>query len=54
MQTTDHSSSGELGDDSVIMKENDIGDIAISHHDESMGNLNELPETRILFKAAIF
>ena len=54
IQTTDVSSSGEVGDNSCMIKENDIEDMAISDLDKNMGNVNKLPEAMILFNILIF
>ena len=50
MQITDDASLGELGDDLIMAKEN-IEDVAISHFDDSLGNLNCLPEPMKIFQS---
>ena len=50
MQITDDASLGELVEDLIMPKEN-IEDVAISHFDDSLGNLNNLPETMKFFQS---
>ena len=52
MQITDDASLGELGDDLIMLKGN-AEDVAISHFDDSSGNLNNLSETLKFFKVVV-
>ena len=53
IQTTDDASLGEVGNYSVVMKENHTEDVALSHLDNNTGKPNNLPEVMNLFKVLV-
>ena len=53
IQTTDDVSLGEVGNDSVVMKENHTEDAAMSHLDNNTGKSNKLSEATKLFKVLV-
>ena len=53
IQTADDENSGEVGNDSVMTKENHTEDVAMSHVDNNTGKTNCLPEAMKLFKVVV-
>ena len=53
IQTTDDASLGEVGNDSVVTKENHTEGLAMSHLDNKTGKPNDHPEVMKLFKVSV-